>query len=273
MRKSFGKPITQSSAPLLVALCCAGILCSLAAGCAPYDWKVAQQRYRAAEKGRSIQLMEVSIRYAMGSPWESWAPILVEPCTSAPAAHLPCWPDAQRRISWKLVRGIDRKTPAYRSTIALLQQARYLNREIGTFRDAWVIGTKPLAVAFFEDRPDREYYARLARPQTGPATGPGVDYIHTRSGEIVIRNRRARHARLVSDADLAMTVNVVLLYPDEMEFSAGGAIFPDPEQHPLRAQVLLLAQPETLGKLIEALAANRLQSLANLVVSVPVRKP
>jgi hypothetical protein len=224
------------------------------AGCAPYEWQSSGRRYTAAEQGRVVHLLDISIRYTQTSAWNLyWHEWLVEPADTAGADdHLPRWTENKWFVNWHLLQEIDTRMPAYRAKSELLQAGEYSNREVGTFRQAWIVGTSPFAIAFL-----------VPHPTTGATTffavAPGIDRIQTRSGGEVTVDSRKRVAQLVSEADLHTKANVVLLSPSA--FSPQTAL-------------LILHEPLELGDIVQAIAEpSRLNALVEKTILIPRKIP
>jgi len=249
------------------------IACSGAA-CDHYIWEGAKQRYVAAERGRIVELVAVTI-HNTHDPFGPWAETLAEPCeTVSKGEHtpVPCWPSNPLRRSQRLLEALFKVCyygPDYRSTGTLLSAAQYLNRDIGAFHEAWIIGTSPLAVAFLRTRSPT---TRLYQP-AGARSPVGVE-IMTHSGKWVIVQGPARAAHLVRDADVEQEADTVLLFPQEMRLPYGqvpvhGATQPRPP-----AKVFYLREPKSLRSLMRALIeAGELERQAKEVVEVPVLGP
>jgi hypothetical protein len=265
------------------------------AGCGShYEWKAGDERYWVAESGRIVQLIEVAVRET-SSPFKPWGHVLVEPCAAdeqvaaSQNMKLPCWPTRGLPPAQELLATLYWKMPGYRGKPGLLLSSEKLNRDIGTFRQAWIIGTAPLAVAFLKDGPveiprlARKLEARARSQTTSPTTGPDAPPKNIKAktwrqiapglfemgwgSETVRTDLRQRHARLVREADLDVWADVVLLFPLEMHVSAG---LPDPPPD-LRVKVVHLDKPETLRTLMEALTkSDKLARDAEQVEEVPV---
>ena len=244
-----------------------------------YYWK--QQPggpYHAAEAGRRVRLVPVRYRQR-GNIASGGGEALVEACDSAAgdvvAGELPCWPRDGRGVSNRLIERIDQELPAHRTTHRLKFVAGSINREVGTFRTAYVIGTRPLVIAFLDEAPDADAYRKLAGPQPWPPPEGtrGVSVLRWPDGNISdIADYRKREPRLVAEADLAAEVNVVLLYPDEMDLeTANRIVLHEPGIH-LRARLIVLPRRAGLSTLIDGAAdPESLERQAQRVVEVPVR--
>ena len=152
------------------------------AGCAPFDWESSGQRYTVAEQGRVVQLLDISVCYTQGSAESTyWHERLVEPVTTNSKAddHLPRWPEKKRFVDWHLLQDIDMRMPGYRSKRLLLHAGQYLNREVGTFRRTWIVGTSPFAIAFLVAHP-------TSQPTTFFAAEPGIEQLQTHTGDVVV---------------------------------------------------------------------------------------
>jgi hypothetical protein len=221
-------------------------------GCARYEWEVGPQ-YTAAEQGRIIQLREIQLRNT-ATPFNPWVPCLVESCESQHQAALPCWPERPRSGSAMadLLYEMEWHLPQYRYSSSLIHAACYLNRGLGAFHHAWIVGTKPLAVAFLDDQPNVEEYRRLAT-QPRPTSGPGITRIEPRThGDVAIVDKRARDAKLVSNAELNAPVNIVLLFPEEMEILDSYPIA-KPTGKPMQGELFDLSSQQRVQDVIELL--------------------
>jgi hypothetical protein len=246
-------------------------LCAVAAGggCAPYEWQRGPLRVYAAERGRTVELVEVSVRRTK-SPFHPWGTCLLElePCGTFPrpttGVDMPCWPANKSRVSDALLATINWHTEGYRDPKPLLSAGKDLNRHIGAEHDAYVVGTLPLAVAFLDERPDVEAYRSPQAPE--PTPGPG-----RKGGDMWSGGRRTH---LVTRADLGRTANVVLLFPDEMRVRSDYGLAPDPATYPMRARILVLPEPATLSRLIEALGGPDVAGSLRAVrdIALPVRR-
>ncbi|WP_428936969.1 hypothetical protein [Fontivita pretiosa] len=137
--------------------------------------------------------------------------------------------------------------PDYRQKSAVEHAARYLNRDIGAFHEAWIIGTSPLAVAFLQAAP-------VGRPEL-----PG------RVGQ--------RNARFVTEPDLDAQANVLLLFPRELVLAVDGLPGTEQVDRSQRAKLLYFKQPQTIRFLMNGLTAPReLERQASNLVEVPVKR-
>jgi hypothetical protein len=259
-------------------------------GCAThYGWKQGSARYHVVERGQLLQLVDVSIILETSNPFNGWAePLLLQPCGSAGGVQPdvpPCWPDQERARTQELLASLYSDAPDYRGKLGLLRLARYLNRDIGTFRRAWIIGTNPLAVAFLEGPPDQippDVQRRLnqvreltsgpdARASTRPTTRPGYIEVVTRSGEVVPVDLRVRDARFVTEADLNTLVDRILLYPQDMPLSGAGQRPAPGADPPHRVKVFQLSEPVSIESVMRALTEpGKLERGAKTVREAPV---
>ena len=160
-----------------------------------------------------------------------------------------------------------------------------LGIDFGTFRRAWIIGTNPLAVAFLDGPPDQippDVQRRLnqvreltggpgARASTRPTTRPGYVEIVTRSGEVVPVDLRVRNAQFVSEADLDTRVNRILLYPENTPFLNAGERPAPGIDPPHRAKVIQLAEPQSLGSVMQTLTVpGKIENETKQASEVPV---
>ncbi len=167
----------------------------------------------------------------------------------------------------------------------MLHAAKYLNRDIGTFRKAWVIGTNPFAVAFLDGDPNqipanvqslidqlRELTGRPdAKMQLKPTTRPGFFELVSASGETVSVDHRVRDARFVTEADLSAQVDTVLLYPQEMSFLGAGHRSAPGVDPPHRVKVFQLPEPVSIESVMRAMTEpGNLEREAKNVREVPV---
>jgi hypothetical protein len=232
---------------------------AIAAGCGRnyYGWTQVHGPYHVVEGGRQLELVSVGV-----SDHYSVIPIysdrLVEPCErKARSKGLPCWPQDEREVTPALMSRLVKDLPAYRRAEPLLHAARYLNGNVGAFKRAYLIGTRPLAVAFLDEHADAKAYRALASsaPTTASDSGPAL-----------------RETRLVGTTELKDMANVVLLFPDEMEVKANYSISPDPGEHALHAKLFVLSNRQTLLQLTRAVAEpGSLTEMAEVIVEVPVR--
>src|SRR5690606_16924831 len=107
----------------------------------------------------------------------------------------------------------------YRDVSSLFKAAEVLNREVAPFQRAYLVGTQPLAVAFFDEHPDVRAYRALSDPATTrPATRPGVYAMDGRgTSRPDLMDLRRREVEWVSLGSHLHPANVVLLYPAEMQ--------------------------------------------------------
>jgi hypothetical protein len=258
-------------------------------GCAThYEWKQGSGRYFAVERGQLLKFVEITV-FETSNPFEPTAELLLlEPHGSAgwvqPDAP-PGWPDQEGERTQELLASMYSGAPDYRGEPGLLRLAQYLNRDIGTFRRAWIIGTNPFAVAFLDGPPDQippEVQRRIdqlkdltsrpdAKASTRPTTRPGYFEIVTRSGEVVPVDLRVRDARFVTEADLDARVDRVLLYPENMPVSNAGERTAPGINPPHRAKVIQLAQPQSLESVMRVLTVpGKIENQAKLIREVPV---
>jgi len=249
---------------------------SLLAGCGWIEWKQMPVRYYAVERGRLLELVEIHVRVT-GNPWNPWIKQLVEECPEGARAApdgRPCWPRHRWAISQSLLRRIHNELD--RSVSALVKGASYLNRDIGAFHPAWIVGTRPLAVAFRQGTADPHPYDDLAQRgiATRPTTTPGVIELVSRSGEVALYDRRARHAKFVTDADMESEVDVVIVFPIEMDPREGHFPPSIPVERSPPARVFYLPQPVTLRSLMHTLTEPQgLERQAARIVEAPVVGP
>jgi hypothetical protein len=233
-----------------------------------------------AERGRSIRLIEAGIVYQTGNPFsDSWTEFLVEPCesqtqaTSEPAEPaLPCWPTQTWRVSQAQLSAIYNGLPDYRAPRALRSLAEQLNREVGTFRRAFIVGTSPLAIAFWNESPDLAMFANLKKPTTWPTSAPGVIVVQSGSGETITLDRRRRYVQFVSQIDLRDRANVVLVFPEELDVRTASSLLGVTGESEWRAHVFVLPEPAFIEEVIHLVTIpDQLRRRAQLVVEIPVR--
>jgi len=160
--------------------------------------------------------------------------------------------------------------PDFRAAGALLEAARYLNRDIGAFHEAWIIGTSPLAVAFLRDGGlgGQSYLPR------GATSSPYTLYLINRAGQRITLSPPARNAQFVRDIDVSEQADVVLLFPQEMRLPYGQVPVHGTTQPRPPAKVFYLREPKSLRSLMRALIeAGELERQAKEVVEVPVLGP
>jgi len=250
------------------------LLLWLGAGCGSrIEWIEDKERYYAVERGRVLELVQVRLRWT-GNPWNPWEELLLEPCVRgnerAPDGLL-CWPSGRRFLSQAFLRRIYEQG-GHSSAGALLYSGKRLNREVGTFRDTWVIGIHPLAFAFLDPQPDPRGYDALTVPATWPTTAPGVEGVQTRSGAVVYVDKRVRYPKLVTSADLDEQANVILRYGDEVYPGTVYDLIPGMEYPQWRARVIILHRAMPLRELMRILVdSEALEREARYVVEIPVR--
>lgn len=264
-------------ASLLIAGAAAG-------GCGGYEWtREAEGLYYASERGRLVPLVAVSVR-GTGSPFESWNPVLVEPCEgreqgaagggAGPPDGMPCWPPGGRGVTQGLLATLALEMPQHRNIGPLLDASAKLNREIGTGRTAYILGTHPLVIAYLDERPDAAAYRQLAGPQPWPPQGKGVDARRLSDGSWDVYDPRERDARLVGETNLLdVQANVVLHYPEELDLKAAESVPPRLDDPHLKARLLVMREPRPLLRLMRDVAAGpaALEAAAAITVEVPIR--
>jgi hypothetical protein len=165
--------------------------------------------------------------------------------------------------------------PGHRYSEPLLHAAAYLNREVGPLRRAYVIGTKPLVVAFLEENPNLKAYRDAATSQ--PTTGPGLEIMRTRRGTLIPIDNRRRDVRLVLRENLDAPVNIVLSFPSALTIGPGYAVggpVGGPETERLTATVRVLRTPISVSQLLDELASGADWTAATEeLITLPVRKP
>ena len=156
-----------------------------------------------------------------------------------------------------------------------MHAAKIFNREVGTFRTAYVVGTLPLAFAFLDEAPDLDAYKKLSEPEPWPPPEGtrGVKVLRWPNGNISdVADYREREPRLVADAALAAEANVVLRYPEEMALERGERLMVGVQDTIVHARLVVLPRPVTLSSLIDGVVNTQaLIRDAQIVVEVPVR--
>jgi hypothetical protein len=212
--------------------------------------KEADGVYHALERGRAVKLVEIMIQET-STPFNPVMEVLAEPCDSAreckhPSGLVPCWPRDERQRTQALLARFATQSPDYRYKRVLLHAARYLNRDVGTFRRAWIVGTSPLAVAFLQSPPNTP---------VGGAGGVGE-----------------RDAQLVTAQDLDAQADVLLVFPTELVLATNGLPGTEQIDARLRARICHFSERLTLRRMVLLLIdAAELERAAAHVVEVPVQ--
>src|SRR5688572_21885514 len=245
-----------------------------------YEYKQGEKVYYVMEGHRLTQLIEISL-HETSNPFNPWDRILVEPCADLERAEDrrssgPCWPREQSERTQELLATLATKMPEYRDVSKLTEAGAYVNRGIGAFHPAWIIGTCPLTVAFRQGTADPDPYADLAKRgvTTRPTATPGLIELVGRSGTTSLYDRRARKVDLVTDADLKNEVDVLLVFPKEMLLPSGELPFKSSSQPSPPLKVFHLREPIPLDALMRELTdLVRLEQKARAVENIPVRPP
>ncbi len=242
-----------------------------------YKYKEGDTLYYAVERGREVRLIEIQL-WETSNPFLGSGYLLLEPSNSTEArqSQIPLWPADKRQRTQEYLATLAHELPHYRTRWGVLYAAQHINRDIGAFHPAWVIGTDPLVVAFRQGTAEPEPYADLARrgAATRPTTTPGVIEILNRSGEGALYDRRARHVKLVTDAELECEADTVLIFPKEMTLPWVHLRTTSSTQSSPQLRVLHLREPMSLRSLMRDLTeSNRLEQQAESVKDVPVRPP
>jgi hypothetical protein len=194
-----------------------------------YGWQGGQRRLIACENGKVIELRAVDVREPYDTPFLTrWHHLLVQPCAKKEeSGALPCWPANQLAISQSTLRRLaSNDFPDYRRADSLQKVSTEVASTLGVF-GRWIVGTRPLAIAFFDDPPaSAETYRRRVSGEVVASTQPTA--------------RRGKHdgAEFVSTGDLTEFVTVVV-------------VFSETSYEPAPAKVFTLKSPTSLQRVSE----------------------
>lgn len=248
------------------------VLMLLVAGCGSsgFEWHDgALGKIYMNEVGRPITMRIVEIRRTT-SPFESWLQVLVQIREEGESANvggdLPLWPARQGRIDQDLLRRIYWESPGYRCVKPLLSNARYLNREIGTFKTCYVIGNHPLVVAIVDEDSKPTTTFRSVESNT---LGPSITTRKTNDPRIP--DGRQRYVEFVSDRDLHRDAVAVLRFPDEMVINRDFGVTPRPESQSILAEYIGFRTPQRIGDILKLVGEPAMLLQLGEVTMIEVR--
>jgi hypothetical protein len=143
-------------------------------------------------------------------------------------------------VNHELLEAIYRGMPEYRDRYGLLDGAARINPGIGSFRPAWILGTKPLILAYTEEHPDLD--------------DPGSFRFYEAWDKSAHGDFRRRDAALIQSKDLSQSVNAVLIYPEAADPTKSGfGVAYLPRDLQLPARLLFFRDSRTLAQLLQTL--------------------
>lgn len=212
------------------------VLGILGGGCQRYVWTQSPEQIVAAEHGRVCHFRQIGVMDQ--SRWIGWHPVLVETCGQAQSGTaVPCWPADNRGVSQDALGTLYWNAPDFRQTNELLNGAANLNREIGSMKLAWIVGTNPLAIAFLDKQSASTGSPLPTESLAATKQSTGAAY--------------PRSAHLISLQSLQETADVLLIFPTNMTVEWGYPMDSRVAKSDLRATVFKFRKPLRLDTLIQ----------------------